>query len=425
MQEHKESFGNAQPWKEFDAPYPSGESFKMLAERVSVGIQNVIQHAYKDDVIVLVSHQAVIGALSYFFSHSFSLKDPNIFMNHLHSSHSANAGGFLIQSKNKDLYTVEPLSNLSPVSNVNDAISFYHKQRSSAKEHTISRISSVSQNAVYHVQSAHQPVLIKVLQDDHMLTGQRLVDLYRYLEKQDDIHAPRILHYDPSRVFFQDDIVIQDYVVGDTLESCIEKRIDSLAALMPQLLQSIQTIHRIPVHEVYSFWNPPRYTTWDRFLLGEIRHMYSAIRSSTVLNREANMIVARHLHTLEQYLQHQAYQSVPLHGDLGPSNIIVSLTDTAGCVPRIVDFERARIGDPLWDYVYLQGFLERIEPVVAAEWNTQVVELIDTNQQQVYDAYRTLFHVWSVWDMLELQTDIAHVRGKRSLELLHAIEVPG
>jgi aminoglycoside phosphotransferase (APT) family kinase protein len=269
--------------------------------------------------------------------------------------------------------------------------------------------------------------LFKQLSDITAITGSRLVSLYGYLEQHVDVPAPRIVHYDDSHAFFKHDIVLQDYHEGTTLLHCMTIHPQGLAPFHSDLYKTLHAIHRIPIKDVQKFWFPgdgkkDSYPDWETFMTEEIGKTRTMLKKYE-LHEQKKEIIAKTLDSLLRYVREKNYARVPIHGDVLPMNIIVSHTTKACRLARILDFERARIGDPLWDFVYYHGFVERMDTTVARQWKQTVQKHDKSFNEKALELYRVLFHAWSVRDMYEYpDSEERQTLGSQSLKILDTIE---
>lgn len=423
--EMKEKFAGMKtgPWEDYETPYPGGESFRDLSTRVKEGMETLMQKPEDIQSTAIVAHDAVVATLVYLFQHNLRIDDPKDYRNFLHGFTAPNAGCWLISSDNGG-YRVYERSNALPVGISNELVSFYSRGMERLPEHTIvSPVSTVSKNENFTVTSGKKTFLMKILHDQERLSGQRLIDLYEYLELHTSISAPNILRYDHSGAFFSSDVLIQDYHAGYTLNDCLKDHLGTAIGVLPAIYRNLSKIHKIPVEDVYSFWYPEdwnrhEHPTWDRYIVHEIGRTLQQMKSIE-LPRESMIMVSEHLSRLEQYVKLKEYKTVPLHGDPLPSNFIITHTKGACRVARVIDFERARIGDHLWDFVYLYGFLERKSVASARAWKTIVMKQMSSQDKTAFSWYRTLFHAWTVRDMVDYEgVDKRNKRGEKSLEIL-------
>ena len=423
--EMKERFADMKtgPWEDYETPYPGGESFKDLSQRVETGIEKLMTQPKDVRATAIVAHDAVVATLVYLFQHGLGISDPKDYRKFLQGFSSANAGCWRISSDNGG-YRVYERSNALPVGISNELVSFYSRGMERLPEDSeVTPVSTVSKNENFTIRSGKKTYLIKILHDQERLSGQRLIDLYEYLELHTSIQAPNILRYDHSGAFFNSDVLIQDYHEGFTLNDCLKDHPFTAIHALSQVYRQLTRIHRIPVEDVYSFWYPEDWNrhahpTWDRYIVYEIGKTLQQIKSSP-LSREAMILVTEHLSRLEQYVKLKQYKTVPLHGDPLPSNFIITHKKGECRLARTIDFERARIGDPLWDFVYVYGFLERKNDPAASFWKEMLFKKLSVQQQTVFSWYRTLFHAWTVRDMMDYQgVEKRNSRGEKSLEIL-------
>jgi thiamine kinase-like enzyme len=282
---------------------------------------------------------------------------------------------------------------------------------------------TLSKNLVYEISDLNHKALFKLLSDKETLPSKRLISLYKYLEQNTKIPVPKIFYFDDSRIFFNKDVVVQDYVKGGVQTNCIRKHPSDLSNLFMQIERAVSEIHRINPTEVKDFWYPndwnqPRKVVWQKYLIEEIGLTLLWLPNFD-LEIEQKLAAAKKLNALVKRIKEEEIVPVPLHGDLSPPNIIIDHAAGECKLVRIVDFERARMGDAVWDLVYYYGFLERLNENVANQWKKIVWEKLDPDAKSRFDEYRFVFHAWTVRDMIDMPEEISRTKaGKKSLAIL-------
>lgn len=287
------------------------------------------------------------------------------------------------------------------------------------KVHTLTPIQTGSQSAVYQV-TAEREYLVKVLPNDSKQTCHRLQNLYNYILKNTHCPVPKILLIKQST---QDDttaFVVQNYQQGLQLRHIIESTTSTnvSASIFSNVYQYMTNIWRLPVAEVESFWIPTEWDqtdtpSWEQYINSEIQATRlflqntfhgDAVLSSITLLEELDS-------TAIEYMQ-----LVPLHGDLIPENIIVN---DNGAVVRILDFERARIGERVWDLVYFEGKLSHYDESLARLWKDCYWNELNDNEKNRYYLFSSLFHTWTMRDGWDQPIDSRlYFNAQRSYQIL-------
>ncbi|PIZ64072.1 hypothetical protein COY15_05860 [Candidatus Roizmanbacteria bacterium CG_4_10_14_0_2_um_filter_39_12] len=190
---------------------------------------------------------------------------------------------------------------------------------------------------------------------------------------------------------------------------------------MKSIFSELNKIHQMSTSEVKEFWVPPNDTpfqNWKPFMLSNINLTLHLMKDIT-LDRKMENFIKSSLSFLKDYIRKGNYKVVPIHGDLAPGNIIISHKKEDCILLRIIDFERTRMGDRLWDLAYYWGWLERSNKKVAEAWRLLLAKKLSADELKVLGWYRILFHAWTVRDMFEYEEDkIRQERGESSKNIL-------
>jgi thiamine kinase-like enzyme len=143
--------------------------------------------------------------------------------------------------------------------------------------------------------------------------------------------------------------------------------------------------------------------------------------SKNLKNAKVRESVRKVLTDLRKYVASDRTKLVPLHGDFAPQNIVVS-QENENPELRILDFERARIGDNLWDYAYYYGWLQRTDLEAAVTWRRTVEESCSKEEIKMFDAFVILFHAWTIRDIFDYKKNtLRAARGEKSIKLLESL----
>jgi broad specificity phosphatase PhoE/aminoglycoside phosphotransferase (APT) family kinase protein len=416
---------------DFTTPYPNGESFYELAVRVRQGLKKLFQQENNSETILLTTHDAVIGTCLYLLEEQMRLPDSSIqFMRFLHEHVLAN-GLAVVTEINKDAWKiVDSFEDLQPVILTQKNLSFYCQALGLVTgEIKVEEMPSVSVNSVFYLQ-AHSPkteLAVKVVNQKDSVEADRLQHMYTYLEAK-HIPAPKIQHLDSSGVFFPQPVVIQDFSPGITQLDCLCNHTHTeLNQIFADVFSYLQSIHEIPVEEVSAFWNQgiqvkTSKSIWKDYMIHQIDLTQNSL-STLGLPRKTIEVVSEALLKIKMNTQDNLYREVPLHGDVSPQNILVGKSP-AGCgFIKMLDFERAKIGDQIWDLAYYHGWLERLSPTAADLWQKLCAIHLQPNRMQTFFWYRILFHAWTIRDTLTYPTDNQRQEvGIQSRRILMQIE---
>ncbi len=417
-------------WREnredFNATYPGGgESMKLLVERVWKGLQETAQSLDRSSTTVLVSHQAVIGAIRYCLIHGnpsqiTTKKKEDAFLQFMHNSLLPN-GGFVVAdvAQNFALNSIKEFSSFDPIKEDKENLIFYLKGHFNNEHVIVKPLQSASTNSVYKIHNKKIHVL-KVLDENNNDSAKRQAQIYTYLEGK-NIPVPHVELLDTSNVFYKSPVMIQDYVEGEEQRVCHKEHKQKMPVLFKEVYKVMEQIHQIPIEEVKDFWYPQtekQFLQWKPFMLFNCNYTLHHLPSFSLSEKEKQLFTKR-MDILKEYIEKEKFTLAPIHGDLATGNIINSHKGSDCKLERIIDFEWARIGDPLWDYAYYWGWLERLEDGTATEWKEIVTGNMSQNQKDILNLYRLLFHAWTVRDMQEYtKSDIRKRRGKESLKIL-------
>jgi aminoglycoside phosphotransferase (APT) family kinase protein len=167
--------------------------------------------------------------------------------------------------------------------------------------------------------------------------------------------------------------VLRSYLVGTPASErwttlMQEARADLLAAMGTLLGR----VHRIPVVEVAAFWQFPEDTVqapadWaTNFVQKKVASDLSVILPSGALEDDISRQVRMTLPRWSEALADAPVTLAPLHGDFYLDNL---LTADNGTISGLLDWEAARLGDPLWELARTQtaSFGE-----TAGEWESLI-----------------------------------------------------
>ncbi len=207
--------------------------------------------------------------------------------------------------------------------------------------------------------------------------------------------------------------------------SCLAVHPKKVLSIHKKLYLLLSQIHSIPVNSVSSFWYLHGYhgiveKRFYTFLKDEIDKTLRVL-SKVSLASSVRYNLYEHTARLLQYVLHMPFP-VPIHGDVSPENIIITHINSSCNIARLLDFERAQIGDRVWDFVYYYGYIERINQNVATSWRKIIVKRLSKREKQAFLWYRTLFHAWSVRDGIEYSDNTRRKELARySLKILETI----
>lgn len=407
---------------QFHTAFPEGESMEMLIQRVWKGFQKLLGNYPSEATILIVSHQAPISGIRYCLEHG----DPSAistpekekefleYMNTVQLPNACYAEAILQDKKCVSINETTAFDHIKP-SNTN--ILFYMKgiaKMSSATQAFPEE--TASNNVVYKVVDTKK-YIVKVLKDTDTAAAKRQVKVYEYL-KLKKIPAPHVQYFDTSMVFFNADVLVQDFVEGHISKECIQEH-DS-KTILSDIFAILTQVHSLPLSEVEVFWKPPvdkSFLPWENFMHYNINLTLHSLQDFN-LSQDNKEKVASHLVDLKNYILEKNYALVPIHGDPGSGNFIIGEKKESCKLIRIIDFEWARVGDALWDFAYFWGWLERDNQEAALQWKA-ILEKNLPQQMKQLNQYRLLFHAWTVRDMSDYKDQPLRLRrGKKSLELL-------
>lgn len=304
------------------------------------------------------------------------------------------------------------------------SVTFYTAALLSEKaEYKSELIPSSSGNVIYKLQNESKSYIFKLFIAQELLPVRRLVQVYDYLTTKTDMLSPKVIKHDRSRTFFSGAVLLQDYQQGVELIDCFQKHISETSELLDQVHTIVEKVHAIPVDDVKDFWFPndweeQTHPPWYEYIRHEIISTMEKIFQFQLSEEQMRKIIIQ-LRDLLSYIERKDYSVVPLHGDLSPHNFVIG-HETNCQVIRILDFERARLGDKLWDFAYFYGWLQRVDEILATLWQNTFWEKLNSTQQQAFNLFVVLFHAWTVRDMLTYEGDL--VRKQRALTSLKILK---
>lgn len=421
-------------WKkrreDFDSPYPGGgESMKTLVERVWKGYKAFLETYKEEEKVIMVSHQAVVAAIIYCIQHGdpAQLESPakqKEFLAFMHGTLFSNGAITKIELKNTKIQSISIQNHFDHVQGSDETIAFYLKGLMKPQtDFSVEPIRTSSGNSVYRLRNNESNYILKIYHEHEILTIERLVKLYRYLDEKTNIDSPKILHYERNNVFFKSPVVVQDYIEGHEQGLCLKEC--EAEKILDQTLTLVQKIHNIPTSDVEQFWmttdwkNEP-HPTFSEYFKKEIKWTIEKMHSSQLLDRDLFQSLKHKLQDLYFYIKKEGYNIVPLHGDLTPHNIVMVHNEKKCKLIRALDFERARLGDRVWDYVYYLGWIHRIDEALADYWKKISFAQFNQDEKNAFELYEVLFHAWTIRDMFEYEGD--EVRKKRALKSKEILE---
>ncbi len=423
------------PWRsrreDFRTPYPQGESMRDVLKRTSQGLSEWLsKHAGMDGVFTFVAHQAVITCMRYYVEHGGfdavqTSEQEAHFLKYLHEKKLDN-GGFMIVTphQNGASFEVKEMPPSESVKPSKQSVVFYAQGiLSLSAPPDAERMETASTNAVYKL-STPQEYMLKVVKSDDAEMFRRQIMLYEYLHAQ-KIQAPHIISHDNTHAFFPYPVLLQDYIQGTELKQCLIQHPSEVRGLLTSIFHHLDTIHAIPVDEVKSFWFPPvseEFLDWRTYMKCNIDKTLHVLKENERTSPFFPVLFDK-LVSLKDYIHEGRYRMEPIHGDVGAGNIIVGHEN--GCkLLRIIDYEWARVGDGLWDFAYLWGWLERDNEEAASLWGDILRNHLPSQLDQI-EWFRILFHAWTVRDMLEYPDHVIRLRrGAKSHKILERFLLP-
>lgn len=415
---------------EFDFAFPNGESLQMVSDRVWKGYTDWV--ASVDPLspvnILFVSHDVIISTLLFCLMYGHPSAETatasykKAFMQFVHNIEVPNGSIYVVDLAASPLrFTLrEPESAQVPVES--EAIAFYLRGVGGFNDVSLEEKITASENIVYHVSNGSDAI-IKIIREREIVSSERIVSIYEYLKKNTDIDAPDVICYDKSRVFFRDTVLLQDYKDGQDQNQHFENRLKCGKDIIERTFALAGRIHSIPVSDVAEFWYPEDawhkvHIPWSAYIEGELSATLA--RLPEVLPDEAmRRKIDAELQLLGCYVASEDYKLVPIHGDFAPQNIVV----TVNGLLRVLDFERARIGDPLWDLAYYYGWLQRKNRDLGACWDGLVRKSLDAEAFLQYRRFALLFHAWTLRDTLEYASSpLRAEHAKASLNVLQSLD---
>lgn len=422
MDKKRESFQRFNT--EFDYAFPAGESLQMISDRVWNGWNDWLKTIDPNEKtnIIFVSHDAIISALLFCIiyghpnaEHS-TLSYKKAYMNFVHSVQVANGSVYVIDlhAKPVTFHLHTPAQDIQPNE---ENLCFYAEGMLGMKHPKVEEKITASENHVFHIRNSHHAIF-KLLEEKEIVSSERIVSIYEYLKKKTSILSPEVVLYDKSGSYYKETVLIQDYVAGED-QSQLLMRHGCQRQVLELTKDLLEKIHTIPRSDVEEFWYPEDtwhkvHVPWHMYMSEEIDETLRSLSKSLpdmVVRNKVRMVLRR----LKEYILKKNHAIVPLHGDFAPQNIVVTKDSQLRCL----DFERARLGDGLWDYAYYCGWLERQDSNVATVWREMMLQKFSASEYEKFDFYTILFHAWTIRDTFDYKKNsLRSVRATKSQELL-------
>jgi broad specificity phosphatase PhoE/aminoglycoside phosphotransferase (APT) family kinase protein len=460
-----------QQWQQamgdFSTPVPGGDSYERFSARVWNGFQRYMK-ASNDTQVLMVAHDVVISTLLFclLYGHPSPTETTasykKAYLRFINDLRVAN-GSVLEVDCDGDPATFRLFdASTGAVAISAETVQWYLRGMKQATDVSIREQYTASENKVFHVtarpvsrsgsgrgavgsarsggaagsgeQQEQINAIVKLMEEREVVASERMQEIYTYLATQTKIPAPRILFYDKSTAFYADSVLVQDFLEGENQVDYLNAHSKQTMAMLTDTLKQIQAIHAIPVSDVAEFWYPDDtsphkvHAPWHRYIATEIDETLTAV-AQLELSTDRVKAVEKALSRLAKLVRTQTDGLVPLHGDLSPQNIVVGQSSQGkACCIRILDFERGRIGDPVWDYAYYAGWLDRDLPQIVDQWDAMVSQELSSGRDddallERYRLYRVLFHAWTARDGLEyVGSDLRQSRGSASVDWLAQVK---
>lgn len=396
--------------EDFSHAIPGGDSYQTFSDTLWRGYQTFLKTIDKNATsnLALVTHDVVVSTLlfSILYGHPSHAETTSsykkAYIRFINSVRVPNGSVTVIDLKADPMSFETVTFDSSPMPVTTETISFYLSGMWKSDAVSITEQYTASENKVFHIQGKKNGIL-KLIEEREVVTSERIVEIYCYLHGNTQIPSPEVLFYDKSSAFFSESVMLQDFLEGSNQAEFIQTHPELASRTVDHLYSILKKIHAIPVEDVEAFWYPDDaspykvHVPWHIYICGEIQETLSAL-PTTPLSDSVKKKAAGILKKLFTYAKSRSYIEVPLHGDLSPQNIIVSMNQNTCCFGRVLDFERGRIGDPLWDLAYYWGWIDRDAVQLLEYWHDKVTQDYTAEQQKIIEWYRVLFHCWTVRD---------------------------
>lgn len=413
--------------KKIDHAFPNGESMQMISDRIWEGWNKWLSTIDTDEKanIMFVSHDAIISSLLFILMYGHpSHKDAtvsykNAYMNFVHNVDVPNGSIYVIDlhAKPVKFHLMKP--DTKEMIPTEETLGFYAKGMLDIHKPKITEKITASENKVFHISNSTNAI-IKLLHEREIVSSERIVSIYKYLKEKTSILAPEALIYDKGGAFFKETVLVQDYAEGQDQNEILKKH-ECKMEILELTNNLLKQIHQINCEDVEAFWYPDDewhkvHVPWHIYMTDEIDDKLGSLAKSvpdTAARNKVRMVLRR----LREYINKQQTELVAIHGDFAPQNIVVTKDGKLRCL----DFERARIGDAMWDYAYYYGWLQRKDKKTAYMWYEIVKAQLTPQEFEYFEFYTVLFHTWTICDIFEYKKNSLRAqRGEKSREILYA-----
>jgi probable phosphoglycerate mutase len=428
---------NRKAWQktmeDFSHAIPGGDSYQTFSDNLWRGYESFLSTIDRNapSNLALVTHNVVVSTLlfSILYGHPSHTEATSsykkAYIRFINSFRVPNGSVTVIDLKADPILFETVTFGNDPIPVTQETISFYLSGMWKSEVVAITKQHTASENKVFHVQGDKNGIL-KLIEEREVVTSERIVEIYTYLHENTEIPVPKVLFYDKSSAFFTESVMMQDFLEGTNQADFIREHPELADRTIDHVYAILKKIHTIPVEDVEAFWYPDDvspykvHVPWHVYICGEIQETLKAL-PSTPLSKTVKTRATKMLENLFEYAKSRNYKEVPIHGDLSPQNIIVAIKDEACYFGRVLDFERARIGDPLWDLAYYWGWIDRDAPEQLVEyWRATIVHDYTARQQEIIEWYRVLFHCWTVHDIQDYKG--CNLRSQRAESSIHWLE---
>ncbi len=425
---------------DYAAVIPGGDSYERFSARVWDGFQRFLEgyDRQSEALVLLVAHDVVISTIVFQLVYGrpgqseMTAAYKKAYLRFINDFRVLNGGIVSVDLSTTPVHYDRLSSAAQTVPISSETVSFYLRGMQSLDHVTIAQEYTASENKVFRVNTGDQTVIVKLMEERGVVASERMNEIYRFLAEKTKIAAPQVVFYDKSTAFFPDTVLVQDFVTGESQLDYLSAHPEKSKAVLTDTIAQIERIHAISVPDVEEFWFPDDtmphkiHVPWQKYIDTEITETIEAVSVMSfepAVKQNLTTTLVQLREQLAEDLINQEYEkrqaAVPLHGDLAPLNIVIG--DGNGSCIRILDFERCRIGDPLWDYAYYTGWLDRDLPAVVDQWLTMLESRFSADELALFEQYRVLFHAWTVRDSLAYQGSALRLaRGDASVDWLNA-----
>jgi len=236
-------------------------------------------------------------------------------------------------------------------------LNWLHETLGMSGEITATALPSRSENESYRLSVGGTPYVLKVIHPRREAAVTHELAIIPYLHVR-GFPVPRVLAVGRDLPGVAGTAVLRTHLVGTSAaERFGALDAASRGALLAAMGELLARVHALPLAEVSAFWQFPEDTVcnsadWStNFVQKKVASDLAVLAPSGALAEGIVVQMGERLPRWAASLAERPVALAPLHGDFYLDNIIVA---DDGAIAGLLDWEAARLGDPLWELARTQ-----------------------------------------------------------------------